>query len=62
MKSGMSSRIRAIIIAKLMKNMADSELLTFIVATTKELERRSELKPEEILSGAIALIDLLEEN
>lgn len=56
MKSGMSSRI----IAKLIKNMTDQELLAFIVATTKELERRSGLKPEAILSTADALLNVKE--
>ncbi len=56
MKSGMSSRI----IAKLIKNMTDSELLAFIVATTKELERRSGLQPEAILSTVDALLNVKE--
>lgn len=56
MKSGMSSRI----IAKLIKNMTDQELLAFIVATTKELERRSGLGAEAILSTADALLQVKE--
>lgn len=72
MKSGISSRItdkliknmtgtdRARIIAKLIKNMTDQELLAFIVATTKELERRSDLKPEAILSTVDALLNVKE--
>lgn len=56
MKSGMSSKI----IAKLIKNMTDPELLAFIVATTKELERRSDLKPEAILSTVDALLNVKE--
>lgn len=55
----MKNGIRLRIIAKLMKNMNDSALLAFIVATTKELERRSGCDPEEILSTAYALLKVL---
>ena len=47
-------------LAKLVKKMNDQELLAFIVATTKELERRSDLTTEAILSTVDALLNVKE--
>ena len=47
-------------IAKMIKKLSDKELLAFIVASTKELERRSNLGTDAILSTVDALLNVKE--